>query len=170
MSEQSQPQVISFSRLLDRAMRLLGQRDHSREELKQKLQLSAQRSAWMKQKDPEIIMPELMEKVLNWCGENGWLNDERFTARFIQSRSRKGFGSQRIRLELAQKGISRDAIDLAMEETDIDWSACAAELAEKKFGHPLPTEWKEKAKVQRFLHAKGFLSEDIQQVFRNFDD
>lgn len=57
MSEQSQPQVISFSRLLDRAMRLLGQRDHSREELKQKLQLSAQRSAWMKQKILKSLRP-----------------------------------------------------------------------------------------------------------------
>ncbi len=156
MSEQPQPHVISFSRLLDRAMRLLGQRDHSREELKQKLQLSAQRSAWIKQKEPEIITPELLERVINWCSENGWLNDERFTERFIQSRSRKGFGPQRIRLELWQKGISRDAIDLAMEETEIDWSACAAELAEKKFGHPLPTEWKEKQKCNAICMQKAF--------------
>ena len=169
MSEQPQPQIISFPRLLDRAMRVLGMRDHSREELKRKLQQSVQRTAYMQQKTPETITEEQMEKVLDWCQENGWLNDERFTERFIQSRSRKGYGSQRIRMELTQKGIDRDAIDIAMEETNIDWAECAAQLAERKFGLPLPKEWKEKAKVQRFLQSKGFLSEDIQSIFRNID-
>ncbi|MCZ4060370.1 regulatory protein RecX [Pantoea sp. LMR881] len=169
MSEQPQPQVITFSRLLDRAMRILTQRDHSREELKRKLQQSAQRAAWMQQKTPDVITDEQMDKVLDWCQENGWLNDERFTERFIQSRSRKGYGSQRIRLELTQKGIEREAIDIAMQETSIDWAQCAFQLAERKFGLPLPKEWKEKAKVQRFLQSKGFLMEDIQAVFRNFD-
>ncbi|MEG3110648.1 MULTISPECIES: regulatory protein RecX [unclassified Pantoea] len=169
MSEQPQPQIISFPRLLDRAMRVLGMRDHSREELKRKLQQSVQRTAYMQQKTPETITEEQMEKVLDWCQENGWLNDERFTERFIQSRSRKGYGPQRIRMELTQKGIDRDAIDIAMEETNIDWAECAAQLAERKFGLPLPKEWKEKAKVQRFLQSKGFLSEDIQSIFRNID-
>lgn len=169
MSEQPQPQIISFPRLLDRAMRVLGMRDHSREELKRKLQQSVQRTAYMQQKTPETITEEQMEKVLDWCQENGWLNDERFTERFIQSRSRKGYGPQRIRMELTQKGIDRDAIDVAMEETNIDWAECAAQLAERKFGLPLPKEWKEKAKVQRFLQSKGFLSEDIQSIFRNID-
>lgn len=169
MSEQPQPQIISFPRLLDRAMRVLGMRDHSREELKRKLQQSVQRTAYMQQKTPETITEEQMEKVLDWCQENGWLNDERFTERFIQSRSRKGYGPQRIRMELTQKGIGRDAIDIAMEETNIDWTECAAQLAERKFGLPLPKEWKEKAKVQRFLQSKGFLSEDIQSIFRNID-
>jgi regulatory protein len=169
MSEQPQSQIISFPRLLDRAMRVLGMRDHSREELKCKLQQSVQRTAYMQQKAPETITEEQMEKVLDWCQENGWLNDERFTERFIQSRSRKGYGPQRIRMELTQKGIDRDAIDIAMEETNIDWAECAAQLAERKFGLPLPKEWKEKAKVQRFLQSKGFLSEDIQSIFRNID-
>lgn len=171
MTEPSQPQpdVVSYSRLLDRAMRILGQRDHSRAELARKLQQSAQRAAWAQKKEPEIVTEALLEQVLNWCQESGWLNDERFTERFIQSRSRKGFGSQRVRLELAQKGIDRESIDLAMEETEVDWAVCAAQLAERKFGYPLPTEWKEKAKVLRYLQSKGFMTEDIQSVFRNFD-
>lgn len=167
---QAQPDVVSYSRLLDRAMRILGQRDHSRAELARKLRQSAQRAAWVQKKEPEIIPDDLLEQVLDWCQESGWLNDERFTERFIQSRSRKGLGSQRVRLELAQKGIDRESIDLAMEETEVDWAARAAQMAERKFGHPLPTEWKEKAKVLRYLQSKGFKSEDIQSVFRNFDD
>lgn len=170
MSEQSQTKEISFSRLLDRAMRILAQRDHSEEELRSKLQQSVQRVARMQQTEPEIITDAQLDKALAWCRENGWLNDARFTERFIQSRSRKGYGPQRIRQELSQKGISRASINLALEASETDWRASAQQLAERKFGHPLPTEWKAKAKVQRYLQSKGFFMEDIQAVFRNFDD
>ncbi len=151
-------------------MRILSQRDHSREELKRKLQLSAQRAAHFQQQEHTPIPDELLEKVLNWCQESGWLNDDRFTERFIQSRARKGFGPQRIRMELQQKGINRDEINQALFDTDVDWSTCAADLAKRKFGEPLPQTWAEKGKVQRFLMSKGFMMEDIQAVFRNIDD
>ncbi|MGE1562808.1 regulatory protein RecX [Pantoea septica] len=170
MTDQPQPKEIAFPRLLDRAMRILAQRDHSEAELRRKLQQSVQRAAFIQQNDPEIITDAQLDKVIGWCEENGWINEARFTERFIQSRSRKGYGPQRIRLELGQKGIARPEIDMAMEACEIDWGACAAQLAERKFGLPLPTEWKAKAKVQRFLQAKGFFMEDIQSVFRNFDD
>ncbi|ERK12481.1 Regulatory protein RecX [Pantoea sp. AS-PWVM4] len=160
----------TFSRLLDRAMRILSQRDHSREELKGKLQLSNQRSAWMKQEAVEPIPDELLDQVVDWCQQNGWLNDQRFTERFILSRSRKGYGPQRIRMELQQKGIARDEIDQALFDTEVNWVACAANLATRKFGDPLPKDWAGKSKVQRFLMTKGFLMEDIQAIFRNFDD
>ncbi|RPD98988.1 regulatory protein RecX [Candidatus Pantoea deserta] len=170
MTEQPQPNEISFSRLLDRAMRMLAQRDHSEAELRRKLQQSVQRAAFIQQNEPEIITEAQLDKAIGWCQENGWLNEARFTERFIQSRSRKGYGPQRIRLELGQKGVARPEIDSAMEACEIDWGRCAAELAERKFGLPLPTEWKAKAKVQRFLQSKGFFMEDIQAVFKNFDD
>lgn len=169
-STSSQAPVPDFSRLLDRAMRLLSQRDHSRSELKRKLQLSGQRAAYLQQQENIPIPDELLEKVLDWCQENGWLNDNRFTERFIQSRARKGYGPQRVRMELQQKGIGRDEINQALAESDVDWTVCAAELARRKFGEPLPQTWAEKSKVQRFLMTKGFMMEDIQAVFRNSDD
>jgi len=162
--------VPTFSRLLDRAMRILAQRDHSRDELKRKLQLSSQRAAYLQQQEAAPIPEELLEKVLDWCQENGWLNDQRFTERFIQSRARKGYGPQRVRMELQQKGISREEITQALYDTDVDWGQCAADVAKRKFGEPLPQTWAEKSKVQRFLMSKGFMMEDIQAIFRNIDD
>ncbi|MGK3127087.1 regulatory protein RecX [Candidatus Pantoea formicae] len=168
-STPSAASVPTFSRLLDRAMRILSQRDHSRDELKRKLQLSSQRAAYLQQQESVPIPDELLEKVLDWCQESGWLNDQRFTERFIQSRARKGYGTQRVRMELQQKGISREEINQALQHTEVDWSQCAADLAKRKFGDPLPQTWAEKSKVQRFLMSKGFMMEDIQAVFRNFD-
>ena len=162
--------VPTFSRLLDRAMRILSQRDHSRDELKRKLQLSGQRAAYLNQQENVPIPDELLEKVLDWCQENGWLNDQRFTERFIQSRTRKGYGPQRVRMELQQKGIDREAINQALAETEVDWTRCAADVARRKFCEPLPQSWEEKRKVQRFLMSKGFMMEDIQAIFRNIDD
>lgn len=169
-SSPSSAPVPTYSRLLDRAMRILSQRDHSREELKRKLQLSSQRAAYLQQQENTPIPNELLEKVLDWCQESGWLNDERFTERFIQSRARKGYGPQRVRMELQQKGIGREEINQALFDTEVDWSQCAADLAKRKFGEPLPQTWTEKSKVQRFLMSKGFMMEDIQAVFRNSDD
>ncbi|MBK4785159.1 MAG: regulatory protein RecX [Pantoea sp. Pent] len=151
-------------------MRILSQRDHSRDELKRKLQLNNQRAAWLQQQESQPIPEALLEKVLDWCQENGWLNDQRFTERFIQSRARKGYGPQRVRMELQQKGIDRDEINQALFDSEVDWSQCAVEVAKRKFGEPLPQSWAEKSKVQRFLMSKGFMMEDIQAIFRNIDD
>lgn len=162
-----------FTRLLDRAMRILAMRDHSEAEFRRKLSLSAERAAMYAKnqaQEPEIITPEQIDRVVAWCYESHYLDDARFAERFVASRSRKGYGPQRIRMELGQKGVAKPLIDETLANTEIDWQKMAFDAAERKFGLPLPTEWKEKAKVQRFLMTKGFFSEDIRSVFSNFDD
>ncbi|MFS2225365.1 regulatory protein RecX [Pantoea sp. B65] len=159
-----------YARLLDRAMRILAMRDHSEAEFRQKLTLSMQRSARFRQEEIPEIAEEDIEKVVAWCYQHDWLDDNRFAERFVASRSRKGYGPQRIRMELGQKGIGRELIDTAFDAAAIDWSAQAFAIAERKFGLPFPTDWKEKAKVQRYLLSKGFFMEDIQAIFRNFDN
>lgn len=159
----------AFTRLLNSAMYVLAQRDHSCYELQQKLQLAEQRRARGEQRDPELYSTELLQAVTDYCLENGWLNEQRFIELFIKGRSRKGYGPQRIKQELMLKGISRQLADEAMAESDIDWQQEACQIAERKFGLPLPTRWPEKAKVMRYLQSRGFYSEDIQSVFTNFD-
>ncbi|MDN5986791.1 MAG: RecX family transcriptional regulator, partial [Hafniaceae bacterium] len=44
------------------------------------------------------------------------------------------------------------------------------QTAHRKFGQTLPQEWKEKAKVQRFLLYRGFFQEEIYAVFSNLSD
>lgn len=90
------------------------------------------------------------ERVIAWCHEHGYLDDSRFVARFIASRSRKGYGPARIRQELNQKGISREATEKAMRECDIDWCALARDQATRKYGEPLPTVFSEKLRSSVF--------------------
>jgi len=162
-----------FTRLLDRAMRILTMRDHSEAEFRRKLSLSAERAAMYAKtqaQQPEPVTPEQIDRVVAWCYESNYLDDARFAERFVASRSRKGYGPQRIRMELGQKGVAKPLIDETLAKTEIDWQQMAFDSAERKFGLPLPTEWKEKAKVQRYLMTKGFFSEDIRSVFSNFED
>ncbi len=81
-----------------------------------------------------------------------------------------GYGPARIRQELSQKGIARQVVDQAMRECDIDWVSLAREQAQRKYGEPLPSAFTEKVKVQRFLLYRGYLMEDIQEIWRNFAD
>ncbi len=156
-----------YARLLDRAIRILAMRDHSEHELRRKLAAPV-----MGKNGPEAldVTPEEVDRVVAWCIENRYLDDQRFVRQFIASRSRKGYGPARIRQELNQKGIAREEGERAMRECEIDWALLAKEQAQRKYGDPLPTVFADKVKIQRFLLYRGYLMEDIQEIWRNFAD
>ncbi|GBU13951.1 recombination regulator RecX [Enterobacterales bacterium] len=186
--------------LISRAMRLLSQRDHGEMELRRKLQTppiafnkptyskpaktSARKSTlsfskeWQEEEAqkknerqiPEDISPEHVQAVIDYCYQHNWLDDAKFADRYISGRSNKGYGAQRIRSELQQKGVDKEIITTALENTDVDWCAIAHDLAVRKFDEPLPTDWKEKSKVMRYLLYRGFFNEEIQSIYRDFDD
>ncbi len=156
------PRRSAYSRLLDRAMRILGMRDHSEQEFRRKLTAPV-----ITKTGPEPVdaTEDDINNVVNWCYENRYLDDARFARQFIASRSRKGYGPARIRQELTQKGIDRETGEEAMRESDIDWIEIAREQAQRKYGDPLPAVFAEKVKVQRFLLYRGFLMEDIKELW-----
>ena len=156
------PRRSAYARLLDRAMRILGMRDHSEQEFRRKLTAPV-----MTKTGPEPVdaTEDDVNNVVNWCYENRYLDDARFARQFIASRSRKGYGPARIRQELTQKGIDRETGEEAMRGCDIDWIEIAREQAQRKYGDPLPAVFAEKVKVQRFLLYRGFLMEDIKELW-----
>ncbi|MDR0805496.1 MAG: recombination regulator RecX [Enterobacteriaceae bacterium] len=153
--------------LLPRAMRLLAQRDFSEQEMRRKLAAHSSFGCFGNHHSAENVpvSEESIDQVIAYCYQHNWLNDTNYACRFVLSRSNKGYGSQRIQSELQQKGISRDDISLAMSECGIDWYEKARELASKRFGSELSTDWKEKSKVQRYLAYRGFIQDEIQSVF-----
>jgi len=165
--------VDPMTALLDRALHILSLRDHTEAELRRKLAMKpAEGRRWNRRpsavEEPaaEITEAEL-ETVIDYCLQNDWLNDSRFALRYVNSRSKKGYGEQKIRMELIQKGIDRDAIDTAFTEAAIDRSAQAQAVAWKKFGQPLSTDRLVKIKVQRYLLSRGFSFEEIQSIYIN---
>lgn len=165
--------------LLSRAMRLLSQRDHSEDELRRKLAAQSFKvktrlggktpNAFLPAPLPKVPTdPAVIEQVIAYCYQHNWLDDSRFTLSYIGSRSRQGYGAQRIRFELAQKGVDKECVQSALADCDIDWCEQAKQVAQRKFGVVLPTDWKEKAKLQRYLLYCGFFQEEIQSIYRDF--
>ncbi|MBN2080754.1 regulatory protein RecX [bacterium] len=89
-------ELAAYHELLDKALRILGRREHFHAELKRKL---GQRT----------IDRELIARVLTECRRRDYLNDERaaeFTVRQLLTRG--GVGRTRLRQELLKRGCPPD--------------------------------------------------------------
>ena len=140
----TQPSVDEMRRDLRlAAMNLLARREHSFKELCQKL---GRRSG-----DSELLLG-----VLETLREQNLQSDARFAEGYVYHRSRRGYGPQRIRRELQERGIDRETLDLAFETADVDWSSLAADVERRKFGDVLPDDARERARRQRFMFYRGF--------------
>ncbi|WP_212589957.1 regulatory protein RecX [Cellvibrio mixtus] len=139
------------------AMNFLAMREHSAKELKEKL--GRKYSAW----------PQLLDAVIQALIEQNLQSDERFATAFIAMRQRQGKGSQLIRLELRERGISAELINACVDELDTQWQSLAYDARRKRFGNEMPQDQRERARQMRFLQARGFASRHIQQAFNTVD-
>nr|WP_076496506.1 regulatory protein RecX [Shewanella morhuae] len=112
-----------------------------------------------------------IEPVLDACESSGFINDNRYAELLVRSHISRGHGTIRIRQAMAQKGLSKDCIEVAITNSDCDWFELAKDKAIKKYGIPRVTEVKgstardliakEKAKRVRFLMGQGFSYDQI---------
>lgn len=130
------------------AVALLARRDHSRQEIRQKL--------IQKQFDPIEV-----EQVLDDCQANGYLNDERYGALLLRSHISKGHGKSRIQQALVQKGVDKEAIQHIFEQSDCDWFELAKQKALKKYANKPIDGPKDRAKRIRYLMGQGFSYDEI---------
>jgi regulatory protein len=131
------------------AMRLLTRREHSCQELKQKLQHKGFDAA-------------LVEKVTAQLQQEGLLSDARFAESYLRSRFNKGYGPIRIQQELKQRGAGEEIISATVIEDDPDWFELARRVREKRFGKALPGSLPERMKQQRFLQYRGFNQQQLK--------
>ncbi|SUI76608.1 Regulatory protein recX [Shewanella morhuae] len=109
--------------------------------------------------------------MLDACESSGFINDNRYAELLVRSHISRGHGAIRIRQAIAQKGLSKDCIEVALANGDCDWFELAKDKAIKKYGIPRVTEVKgstardliakEKAKRVRFLMGQGFSYDQI---------
>ena len=134
-----------------RALKALARREHSRQELRAKLQPFAE--------DPDEIAP-----LLDDLEKRGWLSEARFVEHTTTVRRRR-FGAARILHELREKGVSETALAAAQSQLKDSELDAARAVWKKKFGS-LPTTLEERAKQSRFLASRGFSAEVVHQVLR----
>jgi regulatory protein len=133
---------VSFT-IKQHALNYLARRDHSRQELLQKLLRKH-----FQQPEIEMILDNLETVDL--------LNDRRFSDHYIQYRASAGFGPVKIEFELKQKGVSRGIIEQALEHCHIDWLANLSQLNYKKYRHLENMDPYQRQKRARFFLGRGF--------------
>jgi regulatory protein len=141
--------------LKGRALRLLGQREHSRLELERKLR-------------PHETEPGELARALDDLQAKGFINEQRVLESVVYRRAPR-LGAQRVRQELQAKGLAPEAIAQAVAELQGSEVDRAREVWRKKFGEPA-ADAQGRAKQMRFLATRGFGAEAIRRVVKGCDD
>ena len=96
--------------------------------------------------------------------QQGMLSDERYAKARANSLVNRGYGPRRIERELNEKHIAQRIVTTVLERPKGYWDELAARVRSKKFGPPVPTDFKEKARQMRFLQYRGFSSGQISRA------
>jgi regulatory protein len=131
------------------ALELLARREHSRRELTRKLGTRG---------FPEDVVTRALDEL----ERTGALANSRFTDSFVRSRIAKGQGPQRIRAELAQRGIVDAEAAEGLAAADVDWLATIRAVRAKRFGPEIPSDYRERGRQARFLEYRGFDRDQIK--------
>lgn len=157
-----------------RALRWLSQREHSRQELRDKLLRLLERSRGpSSQQDAPIGVDgptagdalgsaAEVDALLSWLEQRGYLSDARFAETKVQSRQGR-YGNQRIRQELRQQGVFLDAAAEAALSTSEFSRACA--VWQRRYDAPA-TDAAGRMRQMRFLVGRGFSMDVVQMVLR----
>ena len=141
--------------LKGRALRLLSQREHSRQELERKLA-------------EHETEPGQLAQALDELQAKGFISEARVIESVVHRRASK-LGTARVRQELVAKGLSGEAVGEALEQLRATELERAREVWSRKFGEPA-TDSKEKARQIRFLVSRGFASEVVRRVVQGHSD
>ncbi|OBX08250.1 recombinase RecX [Gallibacterium salpingitidis] len=138
-------------------LKLLAIRDYSEYELRCKMQA-------------KNFSAQEIEEVIAKCQARNWQSDLRFCEHFLLSRVQKGYGLQRIKQEMQQKGIQNEVLQHVLAQNEIDWFALAKQVLCKKYpDYAEEKELKTKQKMWRYLYSRGFTQEEISALFKEYD-
>ena len=140
-----------MSDALKKAIDLLARREHSCQELSNKLSRKGFASS-----DIEAAIERLQH--------DGLLSDQRFAGSYVDYRARAGFGPLRIIIELKERGVDASMIDQAVWQSDIDWQARCFAVWQKKYNIHERFGSKEYAIQKRFLMQRGYTETIIKKV------
>ena len=141
--------------LRNRALRLLARRDHSREEMRQRL-------------SADDVDPSELEALLDELERSGWLSEQRMAEQMVRLAQGR-YGSRQVLDRLRGKGVNGEPLAQAAQALQAQELESARAVWRKRFGH-LPATLQEKAKQARFLAGRGFPAAVIAQVLGTAPD
>lgn len=130
-------------------VRLLGRREHSAHELRQKLR---QRG----------FTDGVIKQALSSAQEHGWQSDERYADIWLRQMLGSGNGWMKIKAAAGVKGIEEELLLRLIEEASPDWEALCFERLCRKFGEQVPETRQQRDKIMRHLQSRGFRFSEIK--------
>ncbi|MFK7161773.1 regulatory protein RecX [Marinospirillum sp. MEB164] len=155
-----------YAALEAKALRLLTRREQSAHELMQRLKEAGQ-PRWGR---PGLSAPEFLHQDELSCHLaqlifqlqfQGWQSDLRFAASLTERLLRQGKGPLLLQQAFAQHQLATDLTQPHLARLAPLWLHQAQRVRRQKFGHELPVDRRQAAKMQRFLASRGFTAEQI---------
>jgi len=110
------------------------------------------------------------DKILDYLLDNRFVNNERFAKSFVRGKvNQSGWGLNKIRFHLIQKGIAKETIDEAMEQTDEDVyrQRLIDILTTKSKTIKADSDFERKRKLAAYAMQKGFEGDLVWEVLKD---
>ena len=112
------------------------------------------------------------DKILDYLLDNRFVNDERFAKSFVRGKiNQSGWGLNKIRFHLMQKGIAKDIIDESLGQTNEDLyrQRLIDILKTKSKTIKAETDFERKRKLAAYAMQKGFEASLVWEVLKDLD-
>jgi len=116
------------------------------------------------------ISQEAKDKILEYLMENRFVNDERFAKSFVRGKiNQSGWGVNKIRFHLIQKGIDKDIIEEALGQTDEEaYRQRLIEILKTKAKTvKADSDFEKKRKLAAYAMQKGFEGSLVWEVLKD---
>jgi regulatory protein len=144
----------SHKNIRECCVRLLSRREHSQQELLEKLA-----SKGFDRAETQLIIDDLAAQ--------GWQSNQRFAESYSRYRIKKGYGPIKIICELQQRGIEDYDLDEVVMDIASGWGEVLEQVYVKKYPDDKVLTNKEWFKRNRFLQQRGFSGEMIKTLFKD---
>ena len=118
------------------------------------------------------IPQEAKDKILGYLLENRFVNDERFAKSFVRGKiNQSGWGVNKIRFHLIQKGIDKELIDEVLGQTDEEFyrQRLVDVLKTKAKTVKADSDFEKKRKLAAYAMQKGFEAALVWEVLKELD-
>ena len=116
------------------------------------------------------ISQEEKTKTLDYLLDNRFVNDERFAKSFVRGKvNQSGWGMNKIRFHLMQKGIAKELIDEALGQTDeeVYHQRLIDILKTKAKTMKAANDYEKKRKLAAYAMQKGFEGNLVWEVLKD---
>ena len=115
------------------------------------------------------ISPEQCARAIARLKELGLIDDRRYAKNYAERCIESNISKRETYVKLMQKGVPRDIIKEALDNTEVDESSQVIALIKKKYANKLDSK-ENKAKVVAALMRKGFNYSAVKEALRVYGE